>query len=529
VLRLDPSREPAWKRLGYRKVNGRWVTDEQLASLKAESEARKAADRTWRPRLEKWRRDLLSKTESKRAEAERLLAEISEPAAVRSIGEVFLGGDRLDARRAVQLLGQIDAVSSSRLLAHLAVFEADPEVRRAATETLRRRDPREFADVLIARICDPIKFKVNPVAGPGAPGELIVEGKKSTLKRTYASPPSPEVAMLPGDRVRLDENGLPVIDRSLGQGLVTDPVEFGRLALSPDDPFTRMIVYESMTRPIGPRTFFYSVVARSMTIPVGRMALESHRLAAASRRQLENDTDSIERHNDALREDNERIVGVLQQATGRDFGANQEAWLTWLTDQVGFALRSRNSTPEKPLIVEEVPIAYDAPPIAPTFIDKPLSYFRVSCFGAGTLVQTLKGPRPIETLKIGDRVLTQHPKTGALAYHPVTNVHHNPPSPTFLVKVAGDTIVSSTFHRFWVVGKGWVMARDLKGDETLRLLDGPSRVESISEGPVQPVFNLDVADSHNFFAGSVSALVHDNTLPDRRLRPFDAPAEIAAR
>ena len=89
--------------------------------------------------------------------------------------------------------------------------------------------------------------------------------------------------------------------------------------------------------------------------------------------------------------------------------------------------------------------------------------------------------------------------------------------------------MSSPFHRFWVAGKGWVMARDLKGGETLRLLGGPARVESVDEGPVQPVFNLDVAGDHDFFAGDAAALVHDNTLPDVRLSPFDAPAELAAK
>ena len=73
------------------------------------------------------------------------------------------------------------------------------------------------------------------------------------------------------------------------------------------------------------------------------------------------------------------------------------------------------------------------------------------------------------------------------------------------------------------------MAHDLKAGETLRLLDGPTTVESVESGPVQPVFNLDVADAHDFFAGSAAALVHDNTLPDTRLQPFDADADVFRR
>jgi len=154
--------------------------------------------------------------------------------------------------------------------------------------------------------------------------------------------------------------------------------------------------------------------------------------------------------------------------------------------------------------------------------------YAVSCFGAGTAVRTLSGDRDIEDLKVGDQVLTQDVHTGALGYHPVTAVHHNPPSPTFLIKLAGESIVSSPFHRFWKVGLGWVMARDLNTGDTLRLLDGVARVELIEPGKVQPVFNLDVAGAHDFFVGAGAALVHDNTLPETRLAPFDATSDLAA-
>ena len=123
------------------------------------------------------------------------------------------------------------------------------------------------------------------------------------------------------------------------------------------------------------------------------------------------------------------------------------------------------------------------------------------------------GSQPIETLRVGDMILTQSLKTGALDYQPVLLVHHNPPSPTFLIKVGGETIVSSPFHRFWKAGQGWVMARDLEAGDTLRLLDGLAAVASVESGPVQPVFNLDIAGDHDFFAGAGGALVHDNTLP----------------
>jgi hypothetical protein len=151
----------------------------------------------------------------------------------------------------------------------------------------------------------------------------------------------------------------------------------------------------------------------------------------------------------------------------------------------------------------------------------------MSCFGKGTLVRTIDGMRPIEELNVGDKVLAQDTKTGKLGYRPVLVVHRNPPSPTYRVDLDGQPIVSSHFHRFWVAGRGRVMARDLKVGDPIRTLGSVAKVTAIEADKVQPVFNLDVADAADFFAGSVAALVHDNTLPDLRQAPFDAPPAVA--
>ncbi len=152
-----------------------------------------------------------------------------------------------------------------------------------------------------------------------------------------------------------------------------------------------------------------------------------------------------------------------------------------------------------------------------------------SCFVAGTPVRTPEGHRPIESLAAGDRVLSQDVATGALSFQPVLVVHHNPPGKTIRVELDdGEVIVASVYHRFWRAGRGWAMARELKPGDTLRTLGGLARIVSATAGPVEPVFNLDVARTRTFFVGLRDALVHDNTLPDLHKPPFDAPPVLAA-
>jgi hypothetical protein len=96
------------------------------------------------------------------------------------------------------------------------------------------------------------------------------------------------------------------------------------------------------------------------------------------------------------------------------------------------------------------------------------------------------------------------------------------------VRLGEEAVVVTGIHRFWKVGKGWVMARDLKPGDTVRTLGGHDRVVAVETGDVQPVFNLEVFAGKSFFVGQQGALVHDNTLVDPVVQPFDAVVAASA-
>ena len=272
-----------------------------------------------------------------------------------------------------------------------------------------------------------------------------------------------------------------------------------------------------------PFRFMSVVYGDQLQIPIGQMAVEARKSAVTAQGQLQNDVSVLETANAEINRLNERVLPILKVISGADLGAKPEAWETWWLDQVGFRIIPQKAS-DTTTIVEQVPIAYQPAPVPIGEVIAPVAIrLSTSCFGKGTLVRTLSGTQAIETLRPGDLVLSQNIKTGALGYEPVLRVHHNPPSRTFRIVVGDETIVSSEFHRFWKAGRGWVMARDLKAGDTLRTLGGLAAVAGIEPGTTQPVFNLDVADNADFFVGQGAALVHDNSLPDLRLAPFDLP------
>ncbi len=472
---LNPYLDAGWKHLGFVTHNGRWMTREQIAAEQKEAEAQRHGDRRWTPLFEKYRRWLAEP--SRRAEAERRLAEITDPLAVPSAVRTF--GD--DPAHLIPLLAQIDAPAATLKLAAMAVFHPSAPVRGEATRALRRRDPRDYVGKLVDLIRAPMTYRlIRDVGGPGMPGALEVETPRLKMTRTYDAPPVVNLLGSFRGYVGLDGNGLP---------LIASGKEIGQLGH--EKPLQRLIDVDRLE-------------ARTM-----ELIAEANFKAASSRQRLVADIQEIEAMNLSTASTNPRIAAVLQEtadapATLRD--DDEDGWHRWFFDKAGY---SYDPAPQVVVAVNAAP-QLSSPSIR-------------SCFAAGTPVRTRDGRRPIESLKVGDQVLSQDAATGALSFEPVTVVHRNPPIATVRISLDnGETIVASIYHRFWRAGLGWAMARELKEGDALRTLGGRAKVVSASPGEVLPVFNLDVAGSRTFFVGEHDALVHDNTPPDPRLKPFDA-------
>ena len=495
VTRINPSRDSAWKHLGYKKQGDRWVKPDEAAAAKQEAARQKQADKHWKTKLERLRDGLESKDAAKRTKAEQGLTEVTDPRAVPMIWAIFVrGGERLQIA-AVQLLGQIDGPSASNGLAAIAVFSPGAEVRRRAIETLTRRDPRDVVGRLISLIHKPFKYEVRHVNGPGQPGELFVEGERFNIQRFYQNQSrapmlmqgrlyTPDVLFdpfsarnvamatmfgymansTPRNYTTIGKPGysisfpFPVSPQSFahaGKEMAANPQNataiLGRLI---DNPATRYTpanasgpVASTGANPIAPHTaatttqpngnsvtgpsgiategaFNVERQAAERDISIG-LELEGMRQAEIDlERRLAMDMQFLDTTNDGITLLNDRTRPILKAITGQDLGIEPEKWKNWWTDQLGYAYQS------------------DLPVTKPTYSDFVTAenfdgaYTHSACFAAGTLVQTIDGSHPIESIQVGDRVLSQQTSTGSLDFQPVVAVHRNPPAATLRIAIA---------------------------------------------------------------------------------------------
>ena len=120
-------------------------------------------------------------------------------------------------------------------------------------------------------------------------------------------------------------------------------------------------------------------------------------------------------------------------------------------------------------------------------------------------------------------MLAQDVDDRPLGFQPIVAVHHDPPDPTLRLTLdTGETIVTIAYHRFWLAGRGWAMARDAEAGRRPPdprrprhdRLDLPGRGDAPLQPRRRPVPDL--------LRRRADALVHDNTPPDPHQKPFDA-------
>ena len=135
------------------------------------------------------------------------------------------------------------------------------------------------------------------------------------------------------------------------------------------------------------------------------------------------------------------------------------------------------------------------------------------CFVAGTMVATEDGHKPIETIVVGDYVWATDPETGETALKKVVNTFVNETTAVTHLTVNSEVITSTQTHPYYVLGQGWLLAKNLRAGDVLVMLNGEHVVLEVVqheflETPVT-TYNFEVSDFHTYYVGKTDILVHN--------------------
>jgi len=217
-----------------------------------------------------------------------------------------------------------------------------------------------------------------------------------------------------------------------------------------------------------------------------------------------------ERNNVATQVLNNRIFVSLQQTTGQQVPDNPEAWWGWWNDHNQVFVEGRKPVQTARAIdIQEI---NTQPPATGGGGSGGPPQTACDCLAAGAPILTDRGMAPVESVQVGDLVLSQNAETGELAYKPVLRTTIRPRSPLLRIRCIGQELVASGGHKFYVAGEGWVRARDLSSGMELHTPSGALRVSEVIDDEVAESYNLIVADFGTYFVGPRHVLSHDNRI-----------------
>ncbi len=214
---LNPRLDAAWKKLGYVKYQGKWMSSEQASAAAAKDKAQKKAVAAWGPYLRRLKRQLGEQL--RREFAVEKLLEIVDPNAAVAVKNVLLDSSEDHQTLAENILEKIPTAESSHILASMALYSDYEKVRSAAAVALKSRPAKDFALDLVEAIHEPAIYAVEPVRGPGTSGMLVVDTPRFRLERRYDVAPVVELDSTFFGYVGYDPNGLPVAIK--GRELIT--------------------------------------------------------------------------------------------------------------------------------------------------------------------------------------------------------------------------------------------------------------------------------------------------------------------
>lgn len=113
----------------------------------------------------------------------------------------------------------------------------------------------------------------------------------------------------------------------------------------------------------------------------------------------------------------------------------------------------------------------------------------------------------------GDVVYSTNTQTGEQDLKQVTQVFVNETDQLIHVSIPGSEIKATPSHPFWVVGKGWSQAAELRAGDNLLLDSGETAVITgieceLLQTPIK-VYNLEVEDWHTYYVSQDGILVHN--------------------
>jgi hypothetical protein len=462
LLDFLPDHAAAREALGFVRLGGKWLSPAEIQQLQRNAAAKTKSIETHGKTLAALLEKLKSKSAKERDAALTAFLALKDPTAVGAVEAALNTPDEPTTKLLIEWMANVDCVESSLVLTRYSLMHPDEAMRTLAMGKLVKRPLHDFVPELLQMLSSPITMLVQP---------------------SY------------------DRTGRYLGYRQLFGREVFDEKEFQIFTANVQK---KLINFPTVIQP----TAFNSTPNAQLAARINAQIEASVRQQAedeALYRKLE-----MDRQNILIQQINERIAKIIAKVSGKPLTDQAEMMWKWW-DQYNETEYHKY----KPERYQTTTSSHVIP-----------HYYHPSCFAPGTPVITQTGPMAIEKVQAGDLVLNKDLQSGELNWRPVLKATIRPPTNMTAITLEGETIRCTNSHLFWVSGTGWKKASELKAGDILHGAKTPSRILAVATQPKAETYNLEVADSPNYFVGQNMLLTHDVTPRESNHQTFPGQDQV---
>lgn len=478
VLELNPKNETARLALGWRKTSTGWISAEQVFADVLLAIEEKQSLYKYREKIRKALHKLSSANVELVDDGRKELQNLANAESVVAIEKILSGSTEDLALHAVMLIGAIRHPAATRSLVRHAIYHDSTKVRDNAADELAKRDPHGWVPSVLALLRNPIE--VQSTVQFASSGEVL--GIRHFFQQENRNTK---------DSIVMDTSYDRHVQTYVGDvqtSLSVRGTNFNVPARVVDEEYFNYLAYL--------RDNYYEQLFQEFRLRI----LTNISLAAAS--------NATTYQNTLAANLNERASYALDKLSeGKKIGSTPDDYWKWWNARKYWGYSSTR-VPNNEYYYSTIT---DVRPVYASYhFDRQVFYS--SCLVGATKVASQRGSIPVKDIRIGDLVYTKDIHTGRLQLAPVVQVTNTNAEVDLIRFVAGaETIESSKGHEFFVVGKGWTKACDMKVGDLLHGAAAPTKIESVVESGKARVYNLVVANFANYFVGEGNILSHDLT------------------
>ncbi len=161
VLELNPNHVEARRELGFRWVDGVWLSAEERMASAIRAEQADESLAVWSQKLTKLRDTLERRNQRQREIAMERLMEIKDPLAIPALEAVFGAYSEPASLALVEVLAGIEGADAAVALSRQAVFSPSEIVRGEAAKNLHARPYEQFVPTMLSGMYTPVQTRAE--------------------------------------------------------------------------------------------------------------------------------------------------------------------------------------------------------------------------------------------------------------------------------------------------------------------------------------------------------------------------------